>query len=142
VSSAPEDAGVLLVRTGRVAAEVTAERLIERGIEARVHALPNVWVRLASGGNYRVEVHVPSADLDAARAEMERWQIEAAPRVNALAREVGRVLAVAALVALGASAGLLAAGVPFAVPWGAGAGLAVLVAWTLRSRRRAGAPPP
>jgi hypothetical protein len=127
---------VVLLSTGRVAAEATAERLLELGIEARVHGLPNVFVRLASGGNYRVQVIVPEADLARARAELEQWAVEAAPRVRVLAREVQRVLGALTLAALGLGGLLLWLGVPFALLWGVAFWLAATAHWTWRSRLR------
>ncbi len=133
---------VALVRTGRVAAEATVERLQDLGIEALVHDLPNVFVRLASGGNYRVQVVVPAADRARAQAEIERWAVEAAPRVRALAGEVQRVLGGLTLLALALGALLFWLGVPFALGWGCGAWVAGTAVWTWRSRRRGAAVAP
>jgi hypothetical protein len=57
-------------------------------------------VRLLSGGNYRVGVAVPEADVERARAELARWDEEAQPRLRALAREVRVGFALATLPAV------------------------------------------
>ena len=134
-----------LVQTGRVAAEATVARLQAFEIDAHVIDEPNVFVKLASGGNYRVRVVVPEEDLERARAELARWEREAAPRVRALAREARLGLFVSALPALALlvwillrrdkDTGLWIAIVP--------AWLAGLMGWALWSRRKtskAGAP--
>ena len=154
-AGAPPPSLVPLVRTSRVSAEATAERLHELGIEARVLDLPNVFVRLASGGNYRVQVSVPEADLARSRAELERWAAAAAPRVRDLGREVQRALALATLLALAAAGAAWWAGPRWPSAWGgddwwgplawpAALGAATWCAWVgvwvARSRRRA--PPP
>ena len=94
----------VLLQTSRVSAEATVERLLARDIAAEIIDQPNSIVRLASGGNYRVRVAVPEEQLDAARAEIAAWEAEAAPRVNALARQVQLGLLGASLpaIALGA----------------------------------------
>jgi hypothetical protein len=79
---------VVLLQTGRVAAEATVERLQEIEIDARVIDEPNVFVKLTTGGNYQVRVVVPEEDLERARAELARWEVESGPRIEALAREV------------------------------------------------------
>src|SRR5262245_33054015 len=81
---------VVLLQTGRVAAEATVDRLQEIEIDAQVLDDPNVFVKLTAGGNYRVRVVVPEEDLERARAELARWEVESRPRVDALAREVRR----------------------------------------------------
>lgn len=128
----------VLLATGRVSAEATLERLLAIGIEARILDQPNVFVRLASGGNYRVRVVVPEADLALARAELARWEVEAGPRVQALAGEVRRVLVLAALPALGLAAWLLTRDpVPkWSLPAIFGFWLGGLGAWVLWSRMR------
>lgn len=127
---------VVLLRTGRVAAEVTAERLQELGIEALIDDLPNVFVRLTSGGNYRVRIVVPEADLARAQQAVERWAVEAEPRVRGLAREVQLVLGGLTLVALGLAGLLLWLRVPHALWWGSGAWIAGTAGWIWRSRRQ------
>ena len=82
-----------LLSTSRVSAEATVERLQALGIDAQTLDVPNVFVRATSGGNYRVRVVVPEEGLERARAELARWELEATPRVKALAREVGLSLA-------------------------------------------------
>jgi hypothetical protein len=79
---------VQLLSTSRVAAETTVARLEARGIEAEVVGEPNVFVKLASGGNYRVQVLVPEESLAQAREELARLNAAAGPRVDALARQV------------------------------------------------------
>lgn len=127
--------GVLLLRTGRVAAEATVERLQWLGIEARIHDLPNVFVRLTSGGNYRVCVVVPEPELARARGELERWAEEARPRVRQLAREVQLVLVSATLAAAALGGALFWLGVPRSAGWAVGLWAAFLAGWVARSRR-------
>src|SRR5262245_2649214 len=81
---------VVLLQTGRVAAEATVDRLQEIEIDAQVIDEPNVFVKLTAGGNYQVRVVVPEEDLERARAELARWEVESGPRIEALAREVRR----------------------------------------------------
>ena len=126
----------VLLHTGRVAAEVTVERLQELGIEAEISYLPNVFVRVLSGGNYAVHITVPEAELARARAELERWAAAAQPRVHELAREVQLVLGGWTLAALLVTGVLFWRGVPYSFAWGGGLWLAALSVWTARSRRR------
>jgi len=134
----------VLGHTGRVAAEATLERLAELGIEAEIIDQPNVFVRLTSGGNYRVRVVVQEEDLERGRAELARWEAEAAPRVAALSSEVLRVLLLTAVPPLGL-AGWLITREP--VPhWSLAAifgfWLGALAAWVLWSRLRRVPPGP
>lgn len=78
----------VLLSTSRVAALATVERLHALDIDARVLDDPNVFVKLASGGNYRVRVAVPEEELERARQELALWDRDATPRVEALAREM------------------------------------------------------
>lgn len=126
----------LLLHTGRVAGEATVERLLELGIAAEIDYVPNLFVRLLSGGNYHVRVSVPVGELERARAELERWSATARGNVAVLAREVQRALASATLAALLAGGVLAASGVPRALVLGTGLWFALLALWTLRSRRR------
>lgn len=126
---------VALLHTGRVAAEVTVERLQVLGIEARILDLPNVFVRLTSGGNYRVRVVVPEPDLARARGELERWAEEARPRVRQLAREVQLVLVSATLAAAAVGGALFWLGVPRSAGWAVGLWAVFLAGWVARSRR-------
>jgi len=128
-----------LLETGRVAAEATVARLLAQDIDAQVFDEPNVFVKITTGGNYRVKVIVPEEELERARAEIARMQSEAGPRVQALAREARLGLLVSALPALALlvwlllrqdkSTGLWLAIIP--------AWLAGLMAWAFWSRRRA-----
>lgn len=79
---------VVLLSTSRAAALATLERLHALDIDAQVLDDPNVFVKLASGGNYRVRVAVPEEELERARQELARWDRDAAPRVEALVREM------------------------------------------------------
>lgn len=91
---------VILTQLTRVPAEATVERLKGIGIEAHILDQPNVFTKGSTGGQYRVRVSVDEQDLERAQAELARWEIEAAPRVDALARQVGRQFLVASLPAL------------------------------------------
>lgn len=137
-NGAPETFASLL-HTGRVAGEATVEHLAELGIAAEIDYVPNLFVRLLSGGSYQVRVSVPRAELERARAELEHWAAAAQPNVSALAREVQRVLVVATLVAVAAGGVLAACGVPHALVLGTTLWFVWLGLWTLRSRRRRGA---
>ncbi len=78
----------VLLQTGRVAAQATVARLQALAIDAQVLDEPNVFVKLASGGNYRVHVAVPEEELERSRTELARWEADAGPRVEALTREL------------------------------------------------------
>ena len=129
----------VLLSTSRVAALATVERLHALEIDARVLDDPNVFVKLASGGNYRVRVAVPEEELERARQELARWDREATPRVEALAREMRLGFLLGSLPALALllwlvlrsrkDTGLWIAIVP--------AWLAGLMGWALWSRMRA-----
>jgi len=127
----------VLVQTGRAAAEATVERLQALGIEAQVLDEPNVFVKLTSGGNYRVRVVVAEEELERARAELVRWESEALPRLRPLTREVQILLGGTTLAAALLGGALLIGGVRPALPWAAGLWVAVLAAWVVRSRMRA-----
>jgi hypothetical protein len=79
---------VVLLQTGRVAAEATVGRLQAIGVDAHVLDEPNVFVKLACGGNYRVRVVVPEEELGRARSELALWEEEARPHVERLARSI------------------------------------------------------
>ncbi len=133
-----QDPPALLLHTGRVAGEATVERLQALDIAAEIDYVPNLFVRLLSGGSYRVRVSVPAPELERARAELQRWELAARPNVAVLAREVQRALATATLLALVVGGVLAWCGVPHALSWGTGLWLALLGLWTVRSRRRYG----
>jgi hypothetical protein len=129
----------VVLHTSSVSAEATVERLRGAGIEAVLLERPNAIVRVLSGGNYRVGVAVPESDLERARAELARWELEAAPRVRAMARAAGVGIALASLPAVVLTVWFLARpprawGWWYSVlaVWGAGVWL-----WGVRSRRQA-----
>jgi len=129
---------VSLVKTSPAAAEATVQRLGEAGIEAEIVDRPNVVVRWASGGNYRVSVSVAAEALETARAEVARWEVESAPRIEALAREVQRGVLLASLPALAMLGWLLSRRNPSFWQWWVAVGLWALGlgVWGVRSRRR------
>jgi hypothetical protein len=129
---------VLLVSTSRVSAEATADRLEALGIETELQGRPNVFVRVTSGGNYRVRVLVPEEELARAREELARWEAESAPRLRSLTREVGRSLVLAALPSVALAALLLTRDpVPKWTPYAfLGALIASLAGWVAWSRSR------
>ena len=126
----------VLVQTSHASAEATVERLLALGIDAHVIDEPNALVKLASGGSYRVRVAVPETELERARAELARWEVEAGPRVNQLARGVERGLLltwIPPLVPLGV---WLTRPGATALLWAAlGLWLGGLLAWIAWSRR-------
>ena len=126
----------VLLSTSRVSAEATVERLVELGLDAQVLDHPNVFVKLASGGNYRVRVAVPEEELERARAEIQRWADESEGRVRGLAQEVQRVLVGAGVLGLVVGGGGAALGVVRPWLWGLASWAGWLLIWTLRSRRR------
>ena len=138
-------AHTVLLSTSRVAAKATLERLQALGIDAQVDDDPNGFVKLTSGGNYRLRVAVPEEDLERARAEMARWESEAGPRVQALAREVRTGFLFGSLPALALLAWLVVREDKDTYLWIAlvPAWLAGLMGWAFWSRRRnvPGAPP-
>lgn len=79
---------VVLTQLTRVAAVATCERLATLGIEAQILDQPNLFTKGSTGGQYRVRVAVDEQDLARAQAELARWEVEAAPRVASLAREL------------------------------------------------------
>jgi hypothetical protein len=79
---------VVLTQLTRVAAVATCERLATLGIEAQILDQPNLFTKGSTGGMYRVRVAVDEQDLERAQAELARWEVEAAPRVASLAREL------------------------------------------------------
>lgn len=131
-------AHTVLLSTSRVAARATLERLQALGIDARVDDDPNGFVKLTSGGNYRLRVAVPEEDLERARAELARWELEARPRVQALAREVRRGFLFGSLPALALLAWLIVREDKDTYLWIAlaPAWLAGLMGWAFWSRRR------
>jgi hypothetical protein len=128
----------VLLETSRVAAEVTVARLQALEIDAQVLDEPNVFTKLASGGNYRVRVAVPEEELERSRTELARWEEDARPRVEAMSRKMrlgfllGSLPAVALLLWLllrhEKNTGLWLAIVP--------AWLAGLMGWAFWDRRR------
>lgn len=130
----------VLLQTGRVAAEATVERLQALAINAQVIDRPNAFVRLSSGGNYRVRVAVPEEELERARAEIARWEVEAAPRVAVLAKEVQRGLVLASLPALAFAVVLVALRARSHAAWGGVLALwiACVAVWVWRSGRTRG----
>lgn len=79
---------VVLTQLAHVSAVATCDRLAAIGIEAQILDQPNLFTKGATGGRYVVRVAVDEQDLELARAELARWEIEAAPRVASLAREL------------------------------------------------------
>lgn len=90
---------VILTQLTRVPAEATVERLKGLGIEAQILDDPNVFTKGSTGGRYLVRVSVDEQDLARAQAELARWEVEAAPRVAALGKTVGRQFLLASLPA-------------------------------------------
>jgi len=90
---------VILTQLTRVPAEATVERLKGIGIEAHILDDPNVFTKGSTGGRYLVRVSVDEQDLARAQAELARWEVEAAPRVAALGKTVGRQFLLASLPA-------------------------------------------
>lgn len=131
---------VRLLRTSVPAAIATVERLAQQGIEADVGDLPNRIVQLLSGGNYQVSVLVAREALEPARAELERWHVEAGPRVASLARDVQRGVLLALTPGGVLALVLLLAGSTSSWAWGSVLALLFLglVAWVVVSRRAAG----
>jgi hypothetical protein len=128
-----------ILSTSRVAAEATVDRLQALGIDAQILDAPNVFVRLTSGGNYRVRVAVPEETLARAREELARLDAAAGPRVEALARELRLGFLLASLPALALVAWLLVRADKDTGLWIAVAPvwLAGLMAWAGWSRRKA-----
>ncbi|MEQ1894162.1 MAG: hypothetical protein ABL998_16595 [Planctomycetota bacterium] len=91
---------VFLMQATRVSAEATVERLQGLGIDAQLVDAPNVFARLSSAGTYRVRVAVPEGELERARGELARWELEAGPRVARLGRTVGLIFFFGSLPAL------------------------------------------
>ena len=127
-----------LVQTGRVAAEATVARLAALEIGAEVLDEPNVFVKLAAGGNYRVRVVVAEEDLERAQAELARWEAEAQPRVEHMARDMALGFFLGSLPALALLLWLLVRSNKNTGLWImlAPAWLAGLMGWALWSRRR------
>jgi len=127
-----------VLQTGRVAAEATVARLRSVGIEAEVVGEPNGLVKLASGGNYRVRVLVAEAELERAREELRRWESEAGPRVEALARDIRWGFLAGSAPALALALWLLLRENKQTLLWLAiaPAWLAGLMGWAAWSRRR------
>lgn len=130
---------LVLLRTGRIAAEATVARLQALAIDAQVLDEPNVFVKLASGGNYRVQVAVPEEELERSRTELVRWEQDAGPRVQALAREMRLGFLLGSLPALALLVWLLLRSKKETGLWLAivPAWLAGLMGWALWSRRQA-----
>lgn len=132
----------VLLQTSLRSAEATVERLGARGIEAVLVDRPNAIAWLLSGGTYRARVAVPEEALAEARAEIGRWEAEAAPRIRELAHAAQRGMLLASLPALALALGIGLARPASALGWIASfllwlAGLAV---WGVRSRAHARAP--
>lgn len=128
----------VLLQTGRVAAEATVARLQALAIDAEVLDEPNVFVKLACGGNYRVRVAVPEEDLERARGELALWAREAGPRVEGLARSIRLGFFLGSLPALALLLWLVLRSDKKTALWImlAPAWLAGLMAWAWWSRRR------
>jgi hypothetical protein len=129
---------VPLVSTSRASALATVSRLRALAIDAQVIDDPNLFVRLTSGGNYRVRVLVAREDLERARAELARWEAEARPRLDSLARETRRGFLWGSIPAAALLLWLLLRSDKDSALWLAvvPAWLAGLLAWALWSRRR------
>lgn len=127
----------VLLQTSRVSAEATVERLQAAQIDAQVVDDPNVWVKLASAGNYRVRVAVPEEELERARGELARLARESEPRVRSLAREVQLVLVCATFAAALLGTLLFRFGARVALGGATGLWILCLAAWVVRSRARA-----
>lgn len=128
----------VLLQTGRVAAEATVARLQALAIDAQVLGEPNVFVKLASGGNYRVHVVVPEEELERARTELARLEQDARPRVEALTRQMRCGFLLGSLPALALLLWLLLRSEKDTGLWLAivPAWLAGLMGWALWSRWR------
>ncbi|HEX6883288.1 MAG TPA: hypothetical protein VF530_07890 [Planctomycetota bacterium] len=128
---------VKLLSTSRVAAEATAARLAALGIEAEVIGEPNVFVKVASGGNYRVQVIVDETQLARAKEELARLDAAAGPRVAALTRQVRVGFLLGSLPALALALWLLLREDKDTLLWIAlvPAWLVGLMAWAAWSRR-------
>lgn len=129
----------VLLSTSRVSAEATVRRLHALGIEAEVVDEPNAFVKLASGGNYRVRVGVAEEELVRAREELARWDEDARPRVEALARGMRLGFFLGSLPALALLSWLVLRSEKDTGLWIAvvPAWLAGLMGWALWSRRQA-----
>lgn len=79
---------VVLTELTYVSAEATRERLAALGIEAQLLDDPDRRIKGSTGARHDVRVAVDEQDLERARAELARWELEAAPRVAALTREL------------------------------------------------------
>ena len=110
------------------------ERLQIEKIDAQIVDRPNLFVKVASGGNYRVRVAVPEDELERARVELERWETEARPRVKGLAREVNLVLGALTLAAALLGGALLVLGIASGPLWAMGAWAVGVCVWVVRSR--------
>lgn len=132
----------VLLQTGRVAAEATVARLQAIEIDAEVLGEPNVFVKVACGGNYRVRVAVPEEELARARAELDVWEKEAGPRVAGLVRSLRRGFFLGSLPALALLLWLVLRDDKKTGLWImlAPAWLAGLMAWAWWSRRREARP--
>lgn len=129
----------VLLSTSRISAQATVERLQALEIDAQVLDDPNVFVKLASGGSYRVRVAVPEEELERARQELAHWDRAAAPRVEALAREMRLGFFLGSLPALALLLWLVLRSEKDTGLWIAiaPAWLAGLMGWALWSRLRA-----
>ncbi len=105
---------VVVAQVSRAAVPAIVERLSSRGVEPWIVDRPNAIVLLLAAGTYRVRIAVEEQDLEAARAILEEWRLEAVPRVRALARSQLRDFALALLAPLIAGAAL---GRSFREPW-------------------------
>jgi len=104
---------VVLTQLSQVSALATCERLAALGIEAQILDQPNLFTKGATGGRYVVRVAVAEQDLERARAELARWEVEAAPRVAALAHELRPQFLLGSLPALV----LVVLGLAGVLPW-------------------------
>jgi hypothetical protein len=128
----------VLLETSRVAAEATVAHLQALEIDAQVLDEPNVFTKLASGGNYRVRVAVPEEELERSRTELARWDQDAEPRVAALTRQMRFGFLLGSLPALALLLWLLLRSKKDTGLWLAivPAWLAGLMGWAFWDRRR------
>ena len=114
-------------------------RLQALAIDAQVMDEPNAFVKLASGGNYRVRVAVPEEALARAKEELALMDAAAGPRVAVLAREMRLGFLLGSLPALALVAWLIVRQDKSTALWiaVAPAWLAGLMAWAAWSRRSA-----
>ncbi len=88
---------VVVAHVSSAAGAAIAERLASRGVEPWIVDRPSALALFFAAGTYRVRIAVEQHDLEAARAILEEWKVEAVPRVRALARSQLRDFALALL---------------------------------------------